>query len=122
MSITEKGVTSYNQSIQGTEKIPESLNTWLQQLQLRFPKVSTYSPSIDLANIAAASYSTQAFTVSGLNTNDVICVNPPALTTGLYLLSYRVSAADTLSLTFHNTTGSDIDEASATFKIVSTRV
>lgn len=121
MSITEKGVTAYRQG-EDSPKIPESLNTWLQQLQLRLPKVSTYSPSIDLASIGATSYSTQSFTVTGLSTNDVVLVNTPALTAGLYLISYRVSAADTLSLTLYNSTAGSIDEAAAVFKIVSIRV
>lgn len=118
MSITEKGITAFQEN----ETIPGELNTWLQQLQLRFPKVSTYTPAINLTAVGATSYSTQTFTVEGLNTNDVVVVNPPALTAGLYLLSYRVSATDTISLTLYNSTGGSIDEASATFKIVSIRV
>lgn len=121
MAITEKGMTAYRQG-EDTPKIPESLDTWLQQLQLRFPKVSTYSPSLDLASIDATSYSTQTFTVGGLSTNDVVFVNAPALTAGLYLISYRVSAADTLSLTLYNSTAGSINEAAATFKVVSIRV
>ena len=136
MAITEKGITAYSKNtfvatitggpVSGQQEefteIPESLYLWLQQLQLRFPKISTYSPSIDLASIGATSYSTQTFTVNGLNTNDVIFVNPPSLTTGLYLISYRVSDANTLSMTFYNSTGGAIDEAAATFKIVSIRL
>lgn len=136
MSITEKGITAYSKNafpvtiaggpIPGQQEefmeIPESLYLWLQQLQLRFPKINTYSPSINLASVGATSYSTQTFTVNGLNTNDVISVNPPALTAGLYLISYRVSDTDTLSMTFYNSTGGAIDESAATFKIVSIRL
>ncbi len=118
MSITEKGITAFTNK----EVIPLELSTWLQQLQLRFPKVSTYEATIDLAAIGATTYSTQTFTVTGLNVNDVICVNPPALTAGLYLLSYYVSATDTISLTLYNSTGGSINQASSTFKIVSIRL
>lgn len=118
MSLTEKGITAFQEN----ETIPDELSIWLQQLQLRFPKVSTYAPTINLSAIGATSYSTQTFTVEGLNTNDIVVVNPPVLTAGLYLLSYRVSATDTISLTLYNSTGGSIDEASAMFKIVSIRV
>lgn len=118
MPISEKGITAF----QERETISKELDVWLQQLQLRFPKVNTYEAVIDLTTVAANSYSTQSFTVEGLNINDIVCVNPPSLTTGLYLISYRVSAAGTLSLVLYNSTGSGIDEASSTFKIVSIRV
>ena len=124
MTIREKGIQGFSNRIgegPGMD-IPPELFAWLQQLQLRFPKVDTYEPTIDLANIATVSYSTQTFTVEGLNINDIITVNPPVLTAGLYLISYRVSAANTLSLTFYNSTGGGIDEASAVYKIVSIRV
>ena|SRR3990172_2215780 len=124
MTIREKGIPAFSNRIgegPGMD-IPPELFAWLQQLQLRFPKVSTYEPAIDLANIVTLTYSTQTFTIEGLDINDIITVNPPALTAGLYLLSYRVSAANTVSLTFYNSTGSDIDEVSAVYKIVSIRV
>jgi hypothetical protein len=76
----------------------------------------------DLASIDATTYSTQAFTVTGLDVDDIITVNPPALTSGLYLLSYRVSAADTLSMTFYNSTGGAINEAAGTYNIFACRI
>lgn len=118
MAITEKGISSYN----SRDGIPNTLFTWLQKLQLLFPRVSTYSPTISLALIGATSYSIQAFTVAGLNVNDVITVNPPDLTSGLYLLSWRVSAADTLSMIFYNSTGAGITQGAAVYKIMATRL
>lgn len=100
----------------------QELYQWLSQLQLRFPKISTYSESINLASINATSYSTQTFTVTGLTTEDIIIVNPPSLSAGLYLISYRVSATDTLSLTLYNSTGAPIDEAAATYLIMACKV
>lgn len=115
--ITEKGITPAPNSSNNL-----LLDMWLQQLQLRFPKINTYAEVIDLAAVGATSYSTQTFTITGLDTNDIVCVNPPVLTAGLYLISYRVSATDTLSLTLYNSTGGSINEASVEFKIVSIRV
>lgn len=95
---------------------------WLSQVQLVFPKITTFSESLNPASINAASYSTQTFAVTGLDTNDIITVNPPTLTSGLYLISYRVSAADTLSLTYYNSTGAPIDEGAGTYKIMACRL
>lgn len=117
--LIEKGITTPPREVQGENP---QLFTWLSQLQLRTPKISTYETSIDLASIGATTYSTQTFTVTGLVPNDVITVNPPSLTAGLYLVSYRVSAADTLSLVVYNSTGGAINEGAATFIIMACRI
>lgn len=117
--ITEKGITPVPFQLQNENKL---LFGWLSQVQLVFPKINTYEESIDLASINATTYSTQTFTVTGLDTNDIITVNPPALTAGLYLISYRVSAADTLSMVFYNSTGAPINEAAGTYKIMACRL
>ena len=119
MPIQEKGITPAP-SIKHTPT--DKIDTWLEQLQTRFPKVNTYNPSIDLALIGATSYSTQTFSVPGLNINDVLVVNPPSLTVGLYLITYGVDSADTLSMTFYNSTGGGINEAESTFKIIAIRL
>lgn len=116
--ITEKGTTT----VPDSPEINPRLNKWLHTLQLQVPKVSTYSESIDVADITATTYSTQTFTVTGLDINDAITVNPPALTSGLYLVSYRVSAANTLSLTFYNSTGGAINEGVGTYTIMACRI
>lgn len=113
--ITEKGITT-------PPLVEAKLFEWLSKLQLVFPKISTYEESINLASINATTYSVQTFTVSGLDTDDIIVVNPPSLTSGLYLVSARVSAADTLSLVLYNSTGAPIDEGAGTFKIMACRV
>ena len=117
--LTEKGITTPPKTIQ--EKDPE-LFKWLSKLQLTTPKISTYESSIDLASIAGTTYSVQTFTVVGLDVDDIIVVNPPALTAGLYLISCRVSAADTLSLVLYNSTGGAIDEPAGTYKIMTCRI
>jgi len=99
-----------------------SLSRWLRLVYAAFPKVESYSVSIDLASIAANSESVQTFTVTGLSVNDVVTVNKPSNTAGLDMVQYWVSAADTLSLKFRNSTGSPIDAAAETYKIISTRL
>lgn len=117
--LTEKGITTPPKKVQ--EKDPE-LFKWLSKLQLTTPKIATYETTIDLASINASTYSVQTFTVTGLDVDDIITVNPPALTSGLYLVSYRVSAEDTLSLVLYNSTGGAINEASGVYKIMACRI
>jgi len=94
---------------------------WFGALRDASSKQATYEVSFNPASIAANTVSRQTVTVTGITTNDIITVNPPALTSGLELLGYRVSAADTVTLTFWNSTGGAIDEAAGTYLIHSVR-
>ena len=111
--ITQKGITNFT---------PEDAEGWMSRLQLIIPFVRTYSVSLNLANVAANTVADQTLTVTGLTTNSIIFVNPPALTTGLILAHYRVSAADTLQLRMNNTTGGAINESAATWLIAEIRL
>lgn len=65
----------------------------------------TLSPALVAQNTTAE----QTFTVNGLNKGDVILtVNKPTAQAGLGIVGYRVSAANTLAVTFSNNTGSSI--------------
>ncbi len=103
------------------EKYP-SLSRWFRLIYAAFPKVESYSVSIDLASIPANSESVQTFTITGLSVSDVIVVNKPSNTAGLDMVQQWVSAADTLSLKFRNATGSPINAAAETYKIITTRL
>lgn len=95
---------------------------WLTNLYLVFPKTQTFSATINPTLVSANSESTQTFTVAGLTTKDIITVNKPSRTAGLDIVQAWVSAADTVSITFQNTTGSGIDSGSETYLIMSTRL
>lgn len=64
----------------------------------------TLSPAAITANTAAE----QTFTVTGLKTTDIVNVNKPTAQTGLGIVGCRVSAADTLAITFGNFLGTSI--------------
>ncbi len=90
--ITQKG-SPYQGPIQG-QPMGEVVNL--------FP---TLSPSAVAANTTAE----QTFTVTGLKTSDfVLSVSKPSAQAGLGIGNARVSAANTLALTFSNNTGSPI--------------
>lgn len=62
-----------------------------------------------LAETAANTSAEQTVTVNGLEATDVVLsVTKPTSQAGLGLVGARVSAANTLGLTFMNTTGSGI--------------
>lgn len=67
-----------------------------------------YTPTLAPADVSAADeYNEQTFTVTGLSTSDTIVVNPPAMSSVPHsqLIAFRVSAADTLALTFRAVSG-----------------
>lgn len=65
---------------------------------------TTLSPALVAANTSAE----QTFTVPGLKTADFVFVNKPTAQAGLAIVGARVSAADTLAITFGNFTASGI--------------
>lgn len=86
-------------------------------------KILRGTVTVDPASIAANTVATQTFTLTGAATGDNLVLNPPAagLTAGLLVLQTRVSAANTISITFMNTTGSAIDESSASWSYLIVR-
>jgi len=88
-----------------------------------YPKVSqSYSVqrdvTVDITSVPAGSVQEESFTVKGLDTDMVVVVNKQSRDSGLYVLEARVSAADTLAVTFWNPTGAAIDPASQTLRVV----
>ena len=75
------------------------------------------SQSINVASVAANTSAEQAFTVPGLLPGDFVRVTKPSLSAGLVIGNARVSAPDTLAITFGNLTGSPIDPAAETYLI-----
>lgn len=74
--------------------------------------------TIDPASVAVNTTAEQTFTVNGLKTGDVVVVNKPTATAGLGIVNARVSAANTLALTFVNATAGAIDAASETYTVL----
>lgn len=70
----------------------------------------TLSPALIVLNTTAE----QTFTVPGIRATDVLLsVNKPTAQAGLGIVGYRVSAADTIGITFSNNTGSSITPTAA---------
>lgn len=63
-----------------------------------FAVTVTLTPTAITANSSAE----QSFTVTGLQTKDIVNVNKPTAQDGLGIVGCRVSAANTLAITFGN--------------------
>lgn len=69
--------------------------------------------------VSANTTEEQTFTVPGLQTNDTVLVNKPTHQAGVCVAQCRVSAVNTLAITFCNPTGSGVTPtAGETYKIV----
>ena len=66
------------------------------------------SVTLSPAQVAANTTAEQTFTVPGLKVGDFVDVNKPTAQAGLGLAAVRVSAANTLAITFSNNTASPI--------------
>jgi len=87
-----------------------------------FTKLVKYTPTIDPASVAANTTAEQTFTVTGLTTVDIVlCVIKPTATAGLGIVGFRVSAANTLAITYVNATAAGIDAASEVYTVIALR-
>lgn len=83
--------------------------------------ISVYTVSINPASVATITTAEQTFTVNGLQVGDIPVVVKPSLTAGLGIANARVSAANTLAITFVNPTAAAIDAAAENYTILAFR-
>ncbi len=80
----------------------------------QFAQTVTLNP----ANVAANSVATETFTITGIRTDTMYYVDALSLDAGLFIIGCIPTAANTLQINFFNPTGSDINPASQSFRIV----
>jgi len=80
-------------------------------------------PLLTPVSVAANTSAEQSFTVPGLQLNDIVDVNlfGAVQTAGVGITNARVSAANTLTLLFTNSTSGGVIPAAGTYAIVVTR-
>lgn len=76
-----------------------------------------YSQSLAPTSVAAATTAEQTFTVTGAVVGSVVHVNKPSFQPGLGIAGVRVSAADTIAITYVNATATAIVPATETYLI-----
>jgi len=76
-------------------------------------KQSVISVTLSPVAIVLNTTAEQTFTVNGLLAGDFVTCNKPTAQAGLGIVGCRVSAANTLAITFSNNTGSSITPTAA---------
>ena len=86
------------------------------------PKQSVISVTLSPAAASANTSAEQTFTVNGLQVGDHVVVSKPSAQAGLGIVGCRVSAANTLAITFGNfTAGSITPTANETYLVLVSR-
>lgn len=75
------------------------------------------SQSLTPVSVATVATVEQTFTVPGLQVGDYVFVSPPSITTGVAPVCARVSAANTLAVTFINSTAGALVPAAGAYQI-----
>jgi peptidoglycan hydrolase-like protein with peptidoglycan-binding domain len=83
-------------------------------------QAKVYTPTLTPALIAGLGLSEETFTVTGLATTDTIALNGPAPTAGVAPVAWRVSAANTLAITFQ-TTAVSLTPAAGVYRVIAFR-
>lgn len=83
--------------------------------------INILTASFDPASVAAATTAEQTLTLPGVKVGDVVFVNKPSATAGLGIAGARVTAADTVGITFINATASPINAAAETYTFLTLR-
>jgi len=71
-------------------------------------KIGSFTVTLSPSSVANATSAEQTFTMTGLLTTDYVYVNKPTAQAGLGIVGARVSAADTIGITFMNATAATI--------------
>jgi uncharacterized protein YijF (DUF1287 family) len=70
------------------------------------------------ASVATITTAEQTTTIPGLRTGDMVIWQKPTNTAGVGVVNCRVSATDTLAVTFVNPTAGGVDAASETWRFL----
>lgn len=74
--------------------------------------------AFDVTSVAVNTTAERTMTVPGVKLGDICFVNKPSLNAGLGICNVRVSAADTLAITYNNNTAGAIDPGSETYTVL----
>ncbi|WP_242176584.1 hypothetical protein [Pseudomonas sp. MONT-RG-20F-20-E-7-02] len=80
-------------------------------------KIEKIMQTITPASVAAATAAEQTFTVPGLQLGDFVDVTPPGITAGVTPSCARVSALNTLAITFINPTAGALTPLAGVYQI-----
>lgn len=100
------------------EDLVPTLTKWARSVFIELTKVRriTASATIDFASIAAGAIGTATISAPGVQVGDFVTLSAPSTLEAGLMFCGLVTAADTVTIRLHNTTGAAIDPASATWK------
>lgn len=84
-------------------------------------KAVVYTPSLTPTAVGANTSVEQTYTVTGLTTGDTVTVNHAGHVAGLVIGSARVSASNTLAITWANVTSGPLTPTSGTYRVLAVR-
>lgn len=85
-------------------------------------QVKVYTPTLTpTVSIASNKTAVQAFTITGLSVNDTVAVNGPLPTTDVVMGTCRVTATDTLEISWQNSTGGSATPATGVYRVLAVR-
>lgn len=91
-------------------------------VQYKAKVLKVFDNTLTPTGTAATTCAEQTFTVAGLETTDyLLAVVPPSQVAGVSPASYRISAKDTLAITFCNPTAATVTAAAGNYKIIAFR-
>ena len=99
------------------EQVEDTWAKWFTTVSDNTYRYDKYSVIFDPTSVPANSTSEQTISIGGVASNDFVTIIKPSHTTGLGIVNVRVSAKDTVAITFMNTTGSPIDPGSEIYTI-----
>lgn len=93
---------------------------WFSLTAKAMPKIQVFEATFDPAQVNTITTSEQTVTVTGvlLDRDVVLSVTKPTHTTGIGIVNARVSADDTIAVTFVNPTAGNINPPSETYVFV----
>jgi hypothetical protein len=95
---------------------------WFGFLRNTTPKTETYNVTVTPTAVGANTTSEQTTTVLGLVVGSLITVTKPTHTAGIGIVNARVSASDTLAITYMNVTGGAVTPPSESYVVQERRL
>lgn len=110
MRVTSAGVAAFTYLQPGAAVTPTSNEVYAVTVLRQTPlnPVQLYYPTLNATTCAASTTVEATTTVTGLLVSSSVIVNKPSYTPGIMILNARVSAANTLAVTYGNFTTSSI--------------
>ncbi len=93
----------------------------MAQYITRGTDIRRYESTITPASVATIVSAEQTFTVNGLATTDAVFISPPATGNGTMVGTARVSAANTIAITYTNPTAGNLTPAAGIVRILAVR-